>query len=116
MNNESGSTAALRVPCPMCDGAGYIENGARRDETCAGCEGSGAGLRCRCGAETVPSVARVTHEASADDHDEAIHTPERCARYCARDGWEEWDGAGMDGWECVDGMPDWCEPFAGGRS
>lgn len=98
------------LPCPMCEGSGYYEDGARNVRTCGGCDGSGAGIRCACGAEIVPSVARVTHtEGDAGSGDgEGLHTPETCCTYTPRDAWQI---AGEYDEPLPGSVADFCEAF-----
>lgn len=111
--------AALRapIPCPMCDGLGYSDDGSRETVVCLGCEGSGRGVPCACGSDVIPEAAPVSHESNPDDHEEQIHTRERCARHTPRDGWEVFGSPIAEGWESTeDGMPDWCEEYSDGNN
>lgn len=120
-----GKQVEKHPACPMCEGSGYTVDGARESKTCAACDGTGRGVRCLCGEEIVPAGSRVTHEEGDEGSGdgEAVHTPERCARYTPRDGWETWQTAEQvedvthhAGWVLtLDGRPEWCEQFTTGR-
>lgn len=103
----------------MCDGCGYTDrDGTRECPTCAGCDGTGRGIPCLCGEEIVPEASRVTHDEGEEGSGDgaAVHTPDGCARYTPRDGWEAFVGGGSEppSWrQTFDGMPDWCEEYIG---